>query len=579
MAKKQKHKVLVVDDEKDNLELLERTFRVDYDVYTAASAKEALKIIEENPDIALIITDQRMPGMTGVELLRETLKENPDIVRMLLTGYADIDALIDAVNVGHIYRYISKPWEPRELRIMTKAALEKFEQLMESRRLTEKMKTFFIDAIKSIAKQEPEEAVFRLLCEICPFDAGLIVLRNGDVNTPMLFTVESAGEGLIEKLKEETARRAKELGIEADYRNLRQVKLDSKAETSPNSLNTFWGWPLKIGDDCFGYLTLGSGEEDAWTEDDKATLALFLNEVAIILDNAMLTRSLNQSHKELEDSVRQLRSMQAQLVHSGRMASLGRLVAGVAHELNNPINFVYGNIGFLEEYIQNMKVILNAYGQADLLSPQELERVDEMKKEMRFDEILQDVDRILKSCRHGAERTKEIVTNLRTFSRLDEAEVKEVDIHEGVESSLNLLTNRYKKGITVHKDYGDLPLVYCYSGQLNQVFMNLLANAGQAIPDTGDVWITTRQVDDKVQIMVRDNGVGIPKEDLSKIFDPFYTTKDVGGGMGLGLSITYGIIERHGGTIEVESEVGKGTTFTVTIPVRVQEPQAENVQK
>jgi len=580
VAKKKKHKVLVVDDERDNLDLLERTFRVDYEVYSATSAGEALKVIQENPDIALIITDQRMPEMTGVELLRETLKEHPDIVRMLLTGYADIDALIDAVNVGHIYRYISKPWEPRELRIMTKGALEKYDQLLDNKRLAEKMKTFFIETIKSIATQEPEEAVFRLLCEICPFDAGLIVLRNGDVNIPVLFTIEGAGENLINKLKEETARRAKEVGIEANYQNLREVKVDSKEGKGLNSLNAFWGCPLRIGDECFGYLSLGSGQENAWSEEDKATLELFLGEVAIILDNVMLTRSLNNSHKELEDTVRQLRSMQAQLVHSGGMASLGRLVAGVAHELNNPINFVYGNIGFLEEHIQNMKMVLSAYGQADLLSAQELERVDEMKKEIRFEEILEDVDRILKSCRHGAERTKEIVSNLRTFSRLDEAEVKEVDIHEGIESSLNLLTNRYKKGITVHKDYGDLPPVYCYSGQLNQVFMNLLANAGQAIPDTGDVWIATRQVDDKVQIVVRDNGVGISKEDIPKIFDPFFTTKDVGGGTGLGLSITYGIIQRHGGTIEVDSELGKGTTFTVTIPVRVKEPEeAESTEK
>ena len=580
MAKKKKDKLLVVDDERDNLELLERTFRVDYDVYAAASAREALKIIEQNPDIALIITDQRMPEMTGVELLRETLKEHPDIVRMLLTGYADIDALIEAVNIGHIYRYISKPWEPRELRIMTKQALEKYQQVAEDQRVTEKMKTFFIETMKSIATQEPEEAVFRLLSEICPFDAGLIVLQNGDVNNPMLFTFEGVGEALVGKLKEQTARKAEEVGIQANYENLREIKLDSAQEKEIKSLNTFWGWPLKVGDQCFGYVSLGSGEEDAWSEEDRATLELFLNEVAIVLDNAMLTRSLNKSHNELEETVRQLRSMQAQLVHSGRMASLGRLVAGVAHELNNPINFIYGNIGFLEEHIQNMKMILSAYGQADLLSPQQLIRVEEMKEEMRFGEILKDVDRILKSCRHGAERTKEIVTNLRTFTRLDEAELKEVDIHEGVESSLNLLTNRYKKGITVHKDYGDLPQVYCYSGQLNQVFMNLLANAGQGIPDAGDVWITTRQVDDKVQIVVRDNGVGISKEDLPKIFDPFFTTKDVGGGTGLGLSITYGIIQRHGGTIEVESELGKGTTFTVTIPVRVKEPEAaENVQK
>ena len=159
------------------------------------------------------------------------------------------------------------------------------------------------------------------------------------------------------------------------------------------------------------------------------------------------------------------------------------------------------------------------------------------------------------------------MADLRTFSRLDETELKEADIHEGIETTLNLLAHRYKRRITVHRDYGDIPKIKCYPGQLNQVFMNVLANAGQAIEDEGDVWITTRQEDDSVLISIRDNGRGIPKESLSKIFDPFFTTKKVGEGTGLGLSISYGIVKRHKGEIWAESEEGLGATFFIKLPI------------
>ena len=280
-----------------------------------------------------------------------------------------------------------------------------------------------------------------------------------------------------------------------------------------------------------------------------------------------LRKSLERSNRELQQAYRDLQEAQAQLVHTEKMSALGQLVAGVAHELNNPINFIYGNMYHLREYLSGIRRILEAYSQAPSLSNEDRERIKEIENEVGLDYILGDLDGLIKDCSEGAERAKAIVADMRTFSRLDEKELKEADIHQGIETTLNLLTHRYKKGITVYRDYGDIPMIKCYPGQLNQVFMNILANAGQSIEGEGDVWITTHQENDSVVISIRDNGRGIPRESLAKIFDPFFTTKEVGEGTGLGLSISYGIIKRHKGDIWAESGGTLGTTFFIKLPI------------
>jgi len=274
------------------------------------------------------------------------------------------------------------------------------------------------------------------------------------------------------------------------------------------------------------------------------------------------------SNRALQRAYRDLQETQAQLVHAEKMSALGQLVAGIAHELNNPINFIYSNMVHLREYLSGIKRVLEAYSQAGSLSDDDRDRIEQIENEVGLDYVLGDLDGLVADCSEGAERARAIVADLRTFSRVDEMELKEADIHQGIETTLNLLAHRYKRGITVHRDYGDIPKITCYPGQLNQVFMNVLANAGQAIEDEGDVWITTRQEDDSVLISIRDNGRGIPKESLSKIFDPFFTTKKVGEGTGLGLSISYGIVKRHKGEIWAESEEGLGATFFIKLPIK-----------
>lgn len=299
----------------------------------------------------------------------------------------------------------------------------------------------------------------------------------------------------------------------------------------------------------------------------EMTVERALERRSLLRDARRYKMDLEKRNVELRQSKAELERLQAQLVHNEKMASLGQLAAGVAHELNNPAGFIYGNMEMLSECAEGLERLLTFYDAAQL--PAEIAaEASRLKSEIDYEHTVADLGVIIKDCSHGAERIRDVVQNLRLFSRLDEAELKKIDIHEGLESTLRLLSRYYMSGrITLRRDYAALPLVDCYAGQLNQVWMNLLVNAAQAVCDHGEVLIRTRLVEERVAVIISDTGGGIAPEHLSKIFDPFFSTKPVGEGTGLGLSITYGIVERHGGSIHVESQLGRGTTFTVILPV------------
>lgn len=273
-----------------------------------------------------------------------------------------------------------------------------------------------------------------------------------------------------------------------------------------------------------------------------------------------LQNELAKERNDLQQALVELKAAEAQLVHSEKMAGLGKLVAGVAHELNNPIGFIYANMGHFARYIGVLKSVC----ENTTLSGEDAEKAGK---------AFVTLEKLISSCSNGSQRIKEIVLGLRTFSRLDEAERKSVNLHEGIDSTLTLLEHHMRDRITVEKQYGDLPMVECYAGQLNQVFMNLLTNAVDAIEDEGTITIGTRVENDGVAISFSDTGSGISEDAQSQIFVPFFTTKDIGKGTGLGLSISYGIVEKHGGKIGVESEAGKGTTFTIVLPTHMPEDE------
>lgn len=276
---------------------------------------------------------------------------------------------------------------------------------------------------------------------------------------------------------------------------------------------------------------------------------------------------LEQQNLVLAARKAQLEELQAQIVLSEKMAGLGRLVAGIAHELNNPAGFIYGNMDLICRNVGRLELILSIYERVSLPAAEATE-LNLAKKEIGYEALLPELRSMISDCAEGAERIRDIVKNLRLFSRLDQAEFKKIDLHESIDSTIRLLSRYYGAGrIRLVKEYGHLPLVDCYAGQLSQVWTNLLVNAAQAIEGEGEVTISTRVKDESVLVTIADTGCGIGPDELPKIFDPFFTTKPIGEGTGLGLSITYGIIERHGGTTGVESVLGNGTSFYVSIPI------------
>lgn len=316
---------------------------------------------------------------------------------------------------------------------------------------------------------------------------------------------------------------------------------------------------------------------DVKSEDEIGILANAFNTMAeklYDLYNSLEQKVMDRTHElskknlQIKRAYKDLKDTQAMVVHNEKMRSLGQLVAGVAHELNNPINFIYGNLAHLKNYSNDLIEIISKYEEIQKQLPEDkFEEVEKLKEEIDYEFIIEDLAALIKSCTEGAERSKQIILDLKNFSRLDEALVKEVNIHEGIDSALNILSNKYKNKVTMHKEYGELPKVNCYAGQINQVFMNVIDNAAQAIKETGDIYIRTKVNNQYAVVEIEDNGDGIPEDIIPKIFDPFFTTKPVGEGTGLGLSICYKIIKSHNGKMEVESQKGVGTKFIISVPI------------
>jgi len=290
------------------------------------------------------------------------------------------------------------------------------------------------------------------------------------------------------------------------------------------------------------------------------------------------TYELQETNQELSVTLDNLKQAQSQLVESEKMASLGQLTAGIAHEINNPINFVTSNINPLKRDIEMMMDALQTIekvGVSDMPADAKQQQIESFKEEIDLDYLTYEIKHLLKGINEGAVRTAEIVKGLKIFSRLDEDDLKVADIHEGIESTLIICNNLFNNKVDIERNYGKLDLVECYPGKLNQVFLNIISNAVYAInkkfgDNTGGmIRITTRQENEQVFLQFEDNGVGMSEETQHKIFEPFYTTKDVGEGTGLGMSIAYNTVKKHNGQILVSSEVGQGSQFIIELPVKL----------
>jgi hemerythrin-like metal-binding protein len=277
-------------------------------------------------------------------------------------------------------------------------------------------------------------------------------------------------------------------------------------------------------------------------------------------------RQLLQERAEQQNLIKKLEQAHVQLLQSEKMASIGQLAAGVAHEINNPIGYVNSNLGSLDKYVRDLLRMLQAYESETGTNASAA--IQALRREIDIEFLREDAGNLLKESLEGVDRVKRIVQDLKDFSHVDEAEWQWANLNRGLDSTLNVAANEIKYKAEVVKDYGEIPDVRCLPQQINQVFMNVLVNAAQAMETRGTIRISTRLDGEHVCVTISDTGNGIPPEILNRIFDPFFTTKPIGKGTGLGLSIAYGIINKHQGKIEVESVVGKGTTFRIQLPVK-----------
>jgi signal transduction histidine kinase len=351
--------------------------------------------------------------------------------------------------------------------------------------------------------------------------------------------------------------------------------------------NSYLAVPVRVQNQAQGYLVCSRATHWLWIGEEIQLLKAVADQLAIAITQSHLYSQTQDQVKLLNSTITELKKTQAHLVQNEKMSSLGQMVAGIAHEINNPVNFIFANLPYTSTYTENLLSLVNLYRQTFSEIPPEIE---DFTEEIDLEFIAEDLPQMMNSMKIGAERIRSIVLSLRNFSRLDEAEKKLADIHEGIDNTLLLLSNSLKSGVSVVKRYGKLPSIECYPSQLNQVFMNLLSNAIDALkesdrPDRNITIVTGVFLSNGAKLLrvtIADNGPGIPEDVKEQIFNPFFTTKPVGKGTGLGLAISYKIVvDGHGGSIKVSENRGGGTKFTVEIPIsnRQEEGSKNNEQR
>jgi two-component system NtrC family sensor kinase len=384
------------------------------------------------------------------------------------------------------------------------------------------------------------------------------------------------GEGVLGWVVQES----KALLLNGDVSNDPRFQLNRGGARATVATNSAICWPLKIDERTIGGISVNRpGNLPQFSEADLDQGTALLSMVSLVLNNIQLNSEQKQRLSELQQLNAQLAEAQGHLMQSEKMASIGQLAAGVAHEINNPIGYVYSNLGTLEKYVQDTFGMLAQYELAEtaIADPEVRAKLKAARDKLDITFLKEDLGALMKESKDGITRVKQIVQNLKDFSHVDATdEWNFANLHEGINSTINIVNNEIKYKAEVIKEFGGIPEVECLSSQLNQVYMNLLVNAAHAIEERGTITIRTGHQGNEVWVDVADTGKGIAPENIKKLFDPFFTTKPIGQGTGLGLSLSYGIIQKHHGRIEVQSEVGKGTTFRVWLPIRQLQAKTES---
>ena len=557
-------KILLVEDDRTSRKMISKQLETaGYEVLAAENGLEAMELLNVQP-IPIVVTDWMMPGMDGLSLCRSIRSAGfgSYIYIIIITAREEKTSHVEGLKAG-ADDFIPKPVDVEDLkahvqkgiRIITleNRYLHLQQQLINSRN---KLKIVF-DAIQE---------------EIVSVDIHFNIMSINKSCSKMV------GKGFTEIVDKRFD----------EFFDKRLVGAVQQAFGSPKQQNFLWETTDQYGSKKNRQVTvlpiLNSAKRIAIaivvmkdvTEDFRHA-----QEIKALNDRLVQTAvQLEMKNKKLEDTIKQLETTQAQMVQSEKMASIGQLAAGVAHEINNPTGFVSSNLKTLGDYSSDMIQVIMKYQRLrdDLLNTKPDEplsaeiisfvgEIASFEKEVDVDFMLSDTTALIGDCREGTERIKKIVMDLKDFAHPGNDQLQLIDVNAGLASTLNVVQNEIKYKAEVERSYGDLPAVYAYPQQLNQVFMNILVNAAQAIEKEGTISIVSRAENGFVEVAISDDGCGIAPENIKKIFDPFFTTKEVGKGTGLGMHIVYNIVQKHSGTVSVQSCVGKGTTFTVRIPI------------
>ncbi|MBI5938510.1 MAG: response regulator [Betaproteobacteria bacterium] len=534
------------------------------EVRLAASGDEGLACWREwRPDV--VLTDIEMPGLDGLAMSQAIKAEDPDAQIIVISASADTGNLRRAMEAG-IERYVVKPVDSALL-------LDAIRKCSRDRRHRQELR--LNRQVTELARElqqrlwEKEETEKALRLSEMRLHKAQQVARLGNWDWDVTRDAVTWSVGMYELLGVDPVTFIPTHGsflacVHPDDLDMLDHKLQqafSGQAVGPTDHR------VVLPDGTVKYVTT---QVEVQRDEHGHTLIMF----GTLLDITARKRIEDALHREKAEQaglIAKLEEAHNQLLQSEKMASIGQLAAGVAHEINNPIGFVGSNLGSLRSYVERLLDVLAAYEAAKPLLPadsQERERIEASEREAELAYLKEDVLALIAESLDGIGRVRRIVQDLKDFSHVDSGEWQHADLHHGLDSTLNVVNNEIKYKAEVIKEYGRLPLVECLASQINQVFMNLLVNAAHAIEERGTIAIRTGADDARVWVEIADTGSGIPPENLKRIFDPFFTTKPIGKGTGLGLSLVYGIVKKHDGRIEVESEPGQGTTFRITLPIK-----------
>ncbi|QDV51300.1 hybrid sensor histidine kinase/response regulator [Gimesia fumaroli] len=522
--------ILIIEDSNTQARIIEESLKeLPLQIHCTGSGHEALEWLKVNKAVLLLL-DYELPDMKGIEIIDELARQGQYLEFLVMTARGSETVAVQMMKRGAVDYLIKDDTFTSLLPTIVERALKKIksEQILEIAQ----------NALKQAEKRT------RLIIDsaadgfISMWDDGTILDWNKAAERIFGWSYKDAIEkNLIDMMMPEKHREAfkdKLFELRNEDHSLTQNKLIEATALNKSGQE----FPIEIS-------------ASSASEGEPCVLNAFI-------------RDISNRHM-----------LESQLIQSEKLASLGQLAAGVAHEINNPVGFVKSNVGTLCEYVDIFTQLLSLYEELSQAirsgdksqQDQLFKQIQTVREEEDLTDILEDVKELLTESTDGLIRVTEIVQNLKSFARLDEASIKEANINDGITATMKVVWNELKYKSEIVTDLGEIPDIRCSPGQLNQVFMNLLVNAAQAIPERGTISIKTEATDSEIIISISDTGVGIPEQELSQIFTPFYTTKPVGQGTGLGLSIIYGIIQKHNGNISVESEVGTGTKFTIRLPL------------